>query len=612
MQPSSPNCTVTVYLTGSAVKAKIYSDNNNTPLQNPFTVGVAPETSSNGYWFFYAANGRYDVQFSGGGSSTPFSLGDRTTFDEQTLWANVAIAGATGDGITDDTVAIQAALNTGLCAYFPPGRYVYSSPLTIPNGGCLKAEHRENVLLFYTGDVYPSIRPATFAPDQHLSIYNISLYKSGVQTGTALTLNGAQKGTVFRCYFFNWSIGIDLDGRDNGTYFNTIDQNVFDTISSEGIWCHGNSAQQCNRNTVINNRMQTVNNGIVCQAQYCEVNYFAANDVEGLTSDGSTAYDIEGDGNTLTGNWMEGNPTAGQTFKGVKLAGFGNTLSGNHYAFGSSGGAFINLDYGAQYPAVHNIFEPWMITAASSSSAMFTHIPIWDQTIRGITSHDIVAGAGQAGLAVSRVFNSGGDPKTGAGLVIATRTDFLRNDANADSLYQITQDISKAQLSAGANAHVDVANTAANRHMLFGNLTDNGYGGFLQGFNGVRNTFNYPLSLQPLAGAVVIGTGADDGVHTLQSYGPSSTGPNNFIVDGGADNAISGSLEGQNMSAGLCVNVKLRHSMQAGSNTFDFNRGGAVPIRSHLDTAHDIAAGYVANGFIVLCYDGVEWVDISQ
>jgi hypothetical protein len=69
------------------------------------------------------------------GSTTPRSLQDR--FAE---WKNVKDYGAVGDGVTDDTVAIQAAQNsitsaTGGVVYFPPGRYKISSPIIINRHG---------------------------------------------------------------------------------------------------------------------------------------------------------------------------------------------------------------------------------------------------------------------------------------------------------------------------------------------------------------------------------------------------------------------------------------------------------------------------------------------
>lgn len=44
---------------------------------------------------------------------------------------NIKGYGAIGDGITDDTAAIQAAVNAGRFIYFPPGEYKVTSPITV-------------------------------------------------------------------------------------------------------------------------------------------------------------------------------------------------------------------------------------------------------------------------------------------------------------------------------------------------------------------------------------------------------------------------------------------------------------------------------------------------
>ena len=71
VQASYPGCTVTVYLTGTLTLATLYSDNSSTPLANPFTA-----SSSTGYWFFYADDGRYDIVESGAGFPAPFTISD--------------------------------------------------------------------------------------------------------------------------------------------------------------------------------------------------------------------------------------------------------------------------------------------------------------------------------------------------------------------------------------------------------------------------------------------------------------------------------------------------------------------------------------------------------
>jgi hypothetical protein len=75
VQGSFPSATITVYIANSVTLATIYADNTGTAKANPFTAGA------DGTWFFYASDGRYDIQFSGGSLSAPFTIGDVQAFD---------------------------------------------------------------------------------------------------------------------------------------------------------------------------------------------------------------------------------------------------------------------------------------------------------------------------------------------------------------------------------------------------------------------------------------------------------------------------------------------------------------------------------------------------
>lgn len=68
VQESFPSATVTIFNAGTAVLATIFSDSIGTPKANPFVA------DSDGEWDFWAASGSYDVQFSGQGITTPFTL----------------------------------------------------------------------------------------------------------------------------------------------------------------------------------------------------------------------------------------------------------------------------------------------------------------------------------------------------------------------------------------------------------------------------------------------------------------------------------------------------------------------------------------------------------
>lgn len=68
VQRSFPSSTVSVFNAGTAVLASIFSDSGGTPKANPFTA------NTDGSWNFWANPGSYDVQFSGQGITTPFTL----------------------------------------------------------------------------------------------------------------------------------------------------------------------------------------------------------------------------------------------------------------------------------------------------------------------------------------------------------------------------------------------------------------------------------------------------------------------------------------------------------------------------------------------------------
>jgi hypothetical protein len=66
---------------------------------------------------------------------------------------NVFDYGAKGDGVTDDTAAVQAALNagSGKTVYFPEGQYIVSSPLSVKTRTYLLGEQRGQLSGFTTG-----------------------------------------------------------------------------------------------------------------------------------------------------------------------------------------------------------------------------------------------------------------------------------------------------------------------------------------------------------------------------------------------------------------------------------------------------------------------------
>ena len=147
------NPTVTVYRAGTATLATIYADNLSPPTarSNPFS------GDSDGFFFFYAPEGRYDTRLSGGTPAipTPYTWGDVSLYDPRDYAVNVKAAPffATGDGVTDDTAAIAAAyaaVTTGIL-YFPSGTYVTTGSLTPKTGVTFRGAGRDATLIAYSG-----------------------------------------------------------------------------------------------------------------------------------------------------------------------------------------------------------------------------------------------------------------------------------------------------------------------------------------------------------------------------------------------------------------------------------------------------------------------------
>lgn len=129
VEGSFPSATITVYLAGTLTLASIFSDNASLPTAraNPFV------SASDGTFFFYAANGRYDVKFSGGGLSAPFTLGDFLFADPQNIFVDITAAPYYADptGVVDAIALITAALATGLDVYIPPGTFKITTQIVM-------------------------------------------------------------------------------------------------------------------------------------------------------------------------------------------------------------------------------------------------------------------------------------------------------------------------------------------------------------------------------------------------------------------------------------------------------------------------------------------------
>jgi len=137
------SATITVYQAGTLTLASIFSDNLATPQSNPFT------SDANGLWLFYAANGRYDVQMSGGSPtiSPAYTLSDYLDLDLGSVVSALLIGASLSlnslfttipSGFTQEqTIALSGALTSGVASVSPVGDpgfgLIWSAWVSAPN-----------------------------------------------------------------------------------------------------------------------------------------------------------------------------------------------------------------------------------------------------------------------------------------------------------------------------------------------------------------------------------------------------------------------------------------------------------------------------------------------
>ena len=146
-----PNAGVAIYNAGTLTLSTIFSDTIGTVKPNPFT------SDANGYWFFYAANSRYDVTMATvtgpfvPGAPTNYTLGDielasfvslngltgdTQTFATGTTGADFNISSVTAThtfNLPDAGAAARGAVTTAAQTF--AGAKTFSTPIALGSGG---------------------------------------------------------------------------------------------------------------------------------------------------------------------------------------------------------------------------------------------------------------------------------------------------------------------------------------------------------------------------------------------------------------------------------------------------------------------------------------------
>lgn len=182
--------------------------------------------------------------------------------------------GAVGDGTTDDTAAIQAALNAaqGLQVYIPKGTYKITSQLNAPTTCRIYGDNRDTSILQYVGSTtITNGAMLKFANKSAIAVQNL-----GFRCTNAVLANNTIMLHLEDCVYFNVTdlsfgggtttsgqsslIGIKCDQtasgfvppRGNGVFRNilyVVEPPDAGSSSSVGLWVKGHASQAMNHVT---------------------------------------------------------------------------------------------------------------------------------------------------------------------------------------------------------------------------------------------------------------------------------------------------------------------------------------------------------------------------
>jgi len=174
-------------------------------------------------------------------SYTPAGSGAVATTVQAKLRQYVSVMdyGAVGDGTTNDTAAIQAALNSGKKSiYFPSGTYVITSTLTVPKGVSLFGSGYEVCILNGYGLSNANAIFSLTGGDQFSTIDNFTF--KGQASGSksiGISVNNGYYVSYTNLRFTNLSYGMYLDEAGS-----SLIQNCNFTNCLIGAQCMGGSA----------------------------------------------------------------------------------------------------------------------------------------------------------------------------------------------------------------------------------------------------------------------------------------------------------------------------------------------------------------------------------